>query len=85
MTYISFSYQMLFQYLLPFLLVSTAIAADWETEDFEIFDLMDELRSLPLQGPEANFYSAFGLENTATQAEINKAYRRKAQELHRIR
>jgi DnaJ-class molecular chaperone len=64
-------------------LFSTAIAADWETEDFEIFDLTDELRSLPLTDAlSATFYTALEIEPTSTQAEINKAYRKKAQALH---
>ena len=73
--------------ILSFCLLASAFAwgsDDWDTDDFEIFDLMDELRSLPLQEEGANFYTALSLEPSATQAEINKASRKKALELHRM-
>ncbi|KAL3899747.1 MAG: hypothetical protein SGCHY_001814 [Lobulomycetales sp.] len=43
---------------------------------------MDELRSMPLQEEGSNFYSALGLDQSATQGEINKASRRRAIEFH---
>ena len=44
--------------------------------DHQIFDLVDKL------GSEFNFYSVLDLETTATPAEIQKAYRKKALALH---
>jgi len=43
-------------------------------EDYEIFDLVDELKTE--EGAETTFYSWLGLEPTATEKEITKAYRK---------
>ncbi|RIA86703.1 DnaJ domain-containing protein [Glomus cerebriforme] len=49
-------------------------------EDHEIFTLVDDLEAY--EGEGVNFYSWLGLESTATEKEINRAYRKLSLELH---
>ncbi|CAG8498710.1 2162_t:CDS:2 [Paraglomus brasilianum] len=64
--------------LLGLLILPKAIA--WTKEDYEIFDLVDELETE--EGEETTFYSWLGLEPTATEKEISKAYRKLYLQLH---
>jgi DnaJ homolog subfamily C member 1 len=43
-------------------------------EDHEIFTLVDELEEF--EGKDVNFYSWLNLEPTATEKDINRAYRK---------
>lgn len=43
-------------------------------EDHEIFTLVDDLEAS--EGNDVNFYSWLGLEPTATEEDINRAYRK---------
>jgi hypothetical protein len=45
-------------------------------DDYEIFDLVDELENA--EGDGANFYSFLEIESTATEKDINRAYRKKS-------
>ncbi|KAG9299951.1 hypothetical protein G9A89_009679 [Geosiphon pyriformis] len=55
-------------------------ARAWDQEDYEIFDLVDELENA--EGSHETFYSWIGLEESATEKEIGKAYRKKSLTLH---
>ncbi|KAH9499265.1 DnaJ sub C member 1 [Bulinus truncatus] len=46
----------------------------WDSDDLEIFDLVEEIN--------ANFYEYFGVEQSATTSEIRKAYRRLSLQYH---
>lgn len=48
--------------------------------DHEIFRIRDEL--LAHLGPDATFYDFLGVKSSASQDDINKAYRKRARELH---
>ena len=48
-------------------------------EDHEIFTLIDDLEAY--EGDDVNFYSWLRLEPTATEKDINKAYRRLSLEI----
>ncbi|EDO28803.1 predicted protein [Nematostella vectensis] len=46
----------------------------WDSVDLELFDIVEEVKD--------NFYQVLGVETTATQAEIRRAYRRISLQLH---
>jgi len=57
------------------LLLSCSIDAhDWSSDDFSLFDLVEEVNE--------NFYSLFAIAQDATTQEIKKAYRRLSLEFH---
>ncbi|KAH8693540.1 hypothetical protein BGW36DRAFT_323591 [Talaromyces proteolyticus] len=56
------------------------MAAAWTKEDHEIFQLRDEI--LAHEGANVTFYDFLGVKATANQDDINKAYRKKAKQLH---
>ncbi|TRX98006.1 hypothetical protein FHL15_001216 [Xylaria flabelliformis] len=58
----------------------TPLTAAWSKEDREIFRVRDELSTH--EGPDVTFYDFLGVAPSATQDEINKAYKRKARALH---
>lgn len=60
-------------------LVST-LAAAWSKEDHEIFRLRDEVSAS--EGHNVTFYSFLDIKPSATQEEINKAYRKLSRTLH---
>ncbi|CAG8462461.1 9354_t:CDS:10, partial [Ambispora gerdemannii] len=62
-----------------FLLFLPTIKA-WDQEDYEIFDLVDQLENA--EGEYVNFYSWLGLDESATDKEIGKAYRKMSLLLH---
>ncbi|KAI8927400.1 hypothetical protein BC831DRAFT_412996 [Entophlyctis helioformis] len=51
----------------------------WQKEDFELFDLQAALRKID---PKLDFYSVLELPRTASEREINKAYRRMSLAYH---
>ncbi|KKY20034.1 hypothetical protein UCDDS831_g05024 [Diplodia seriata] len=57
-----------------------SFAAAWSKEDHEIFRLRDEV--VTSEGPDASFYSFIGVAPSASQDEINKAYRKKSRQIH---
>ncbi|KAI0546779.1 hypothetical protein F4679DRAFT_401377 [Xylaria curta] len=58
----------------------TPLTAAWSKEDREIFRVRDELSTH--EGPDVTFYDFLGVAPSASQDEINKAYKRKARALH---
>ncbi|XP_072031966.1 dnaJ homolog subfamily C member 1-like [Amphiura filiformis] len=54
--------------LLPF------VSYAWDSDDFELFDLVEEVKR--------NFYEVLGLDQSATSADIRRAYRRLSLQLH---
>ncbi|KAM0722072.1 hypothetical protein Q7P37_002998 [Cladosporium fusiforme] len=56
------------------------LAAAWSKEDHEIFRLKDEVQAS--EGPNATFYSFIGVEPSANNKEIDKAYRKLSRTLH---
>lgn len=52
----------------------------WTKEDHEIFRLKDEVQAS--EGSNATFYSFLGVKPSATQDDINKAYRKLSRTLH---
>ncbi|KAI0533345.1 hypothetical protein GGR58DRAFT_516998 [Xylaria digitata] len=58
----------------------TPLTAAWSKEDREIFRVRDELSTH--EGPDVTFYDFLGVTPSATQDEINKAYKRKSRALH---
>ncbi|KAI1813386.1 hypothetical protein GGS20DRAFT_553670 [Poronia punctata] len=58
----------------------TPLSAAWSKEDREIFRVRDELAAH--EGPDVTFYDFLGVSASATQDEINKAYKRKSKALH---
>ncbi|KAI0114092.1 hypothetical protein GGR51DRAFT_556589 [Nemania sp. FL0031] len=58
----------------------TPLTAAWSKEDREIFRVRDELATH--EGPDVTFYGFLGIAPSATQDEINKAYKRKSRALH---
>ncbi|KAF4309210.1 hypothetical protein GTA08_BOTSDO02836 [Botryosphaeria dothidea] len=62
------------------LCVFASLVVAWSKEDHEIFRLRDEV--VASEGPDATFYSFLGVSPTASQDEINKAYRKKSRQIH---
>ncbi|KAK2738272.1 hypothetical protein FQN57_007135 [Myotisia sp. PD_48] len=62
-----------------FALLLVAVAA-WDKEDHEIFRIRDEI--IATQGPNVTFYDFLGVKPSASQSELNKAFRRKSKQLH---
>ncbi|KAI0482550.1 hypothetical protein GGR56DRAFT_663410 [Xylariaceae sp. FL0804] len=58
----------------------TPLTLAWSKEDREIFRVRDEIATH--EGPEVTFYDFLGIKPSATQDEINKAYKKKAKALH---
>ncbi|KAI1737846.1 hypothetical protein F4680DRAFT_467854 [Xylaria scruposa] len=58
----------------------TPLTAAWSKEDREIFRVRDELSTH--EGPDVTFYDFLGVAPSASQDDINKAYKRKARALH---
>ncbi|GFZ47441.1 hypothetical protein JCM24511_05185 [Saitozyma sp. JCM 24511] len=54
--------------------------AIWTKEDHEIFDLVSALEAA--EGKGTSFYSHLGVDPSATQGELTKAYRKRSLELH---
>ncbi|KAF1996072.1 DNAJ domain-containing protein [Amniculicola lignicola CBS 123094] len=52
----------------------------WSKEDHEIFRLRDEV--VAHNGPNVTFYDLLGVKPSASQDELNKAYRKKSSQLH---
>ncbi|CAG8565363.1 15446_t:CDS:2 [Dentiscutata heterogama] len=57
-----------------FILIILPIAQAWDNVDHEIFDLVDQITGL--EGEDTTFYSLLGVEPTATEKEIGRAYRK---------
>ena len=55
-------------------------AAAWSSEDHEIFRIRDEL--VKSEGENSTFYSFFGIDPSASQEDVNKAYRKLSRSLH---
>ncbi|KAF2016053.1 hypothetical protein BU24DRAFT_492216 [Aaosphaeria arxii CBS 175.79] len=64
---------------LVFCLFIAAVAA-WSKEDHEIFRLRDEV--VAHEGPNVTFYDLLGVKPSASQDQLNKAYRKKSIQLH---
>ncbi|KAL4896423.1 hypothetical protein BDV59DRAFT_106248 [Aspergillus ambiguus] len=60
--------------------VLLVLAAAWTKEDYEIFQLNDEVTSA--EGANVTFYDFLGVKPNANQDELNKAYRKKSRQLH---
>jgi len=58
----------------------TALALAWSKEDHEIFRLADEVATN--EGHNVTFYSWLGIKSSATQNDINAAYRKLSRSLH---
>jgi curved DNA-binding protein CbpA len=56
------------------------VVAAWSKEDHEIFRLRDEV--VAHNGPNVTFYDLLGVKPSATQDQLNKAYRKKSREEH---
>ncbi|KAI9705747.1 MAG: hypothetical protein M1820_004995 [Bogoriella megaspora] len=56
------------------------LSAAWTKEDHEIFRVRDEL--VANEGPNVTFYDFVGVKPSASQDELNKAYRKKSRNLH---
>ncbi|KAL7798069.1 hypothetical protein V8C37DRAFT_368565 [Trichoderma ceciliae] len=59
----------------------TPLAAAWSKEDREIFRIRDEIAAHETD-PAATFYDVLGVSASASQDDINKAYRKKSRLLH---
>ncbi|KEY70601.1 hypothetical protein S7711_02205 [Stachybotrys chartarum IBT 7711] len=57
------------------------VLAAWSKEDREIFRIRDEI-SAHEENTAANFYEILGISRSASQEDINKAYRKKTRALH---
>lgn len=66
--------------LLLLVLGLTTFVAAWSKEDHEIFRLRDEV--LAHEGSNATFYSFLGIKPSASQDDINKAYRKLSRTMH---
>ncbi|KAI3323486.1 hypothetical protein HD806DRAFT_496837 [Xylariaceae sp. AK1471] len=58
----------------------TPLTAAWSKEDREIFRVRDELATH--EGPDVTFYDFLGITPSASQDDINKAYKKKGRALH---
>ena len=65
---------------LVFLLCLAGFTAAWTKEDHEIFRLKDEVQQH--EGANATFYSILGIKPSASQQEINNAYKKISRTLH---
>ncbi|KAG8165122.1 hypothetical protein KVR01_005397 [Diaporthe batatas] len=65
---------------LSLLALLTPLSAAWSKEDREIFRVRDEIATF--EGPEVTFYDFLGVTSSASQDDINKAYRKKSRSLH---
>ncbi|KAK4192848.1 hypothetical protein QBC35DRAFT_399260 [Podospora australis] len=65
---------------LGLLALLTPLTAAWTKEDREIFRVRDEL--IAHEGPDVTFYEFLGIAKGASHEDINKAYKKKARELH---
>ncbi|KAK5990380.1 putative J domain-containing protein C2E1P5.03 [Cladobotryum mycophilum] len=59
----------------------TPLTAAWSKEDREIFRIRDEIAAHETD-PAATFYDILGISLSASQDDINKAYRKKSRSLH---
>jgi len=57
-----------------------ALVAGWTTEDYEIFQLRDELELS--EGPNFTFYDFVGVKSSASQEEIGRAFKKKGRQFH---
>lgn len=57
-----------------------ALAASWTPADHEIFRLRDEIAAT--EGPATTFYDFLGVQSSASQEDIGKAYRKKSRLIH---
>ncbi|KAI9848678.1 MAG: hypothetical protein M1837_006765 [Sclerophora amabilis] len=57
-----------------------AIVAAWDKEDHEVFRLRDQVAAS--EGADVTFYDFLEIKPSASQEEINKAYRKKSRLLH---
>ena len=64
---------LLYSFLLP-------LVSSWTPADHEIFRLRDEIAAA--EGPETTFYAFLGVQSTASQDDISKAYRKKSRLIH---
>ncbi|XP_013788968.1 dnaJ homolog subfamily C member 1-like, partial [Limulus polyphemus] len=60
--------------LFLFVTIKINVTCGWDTEDLELFDLVEEVNQ--------NFYEVLGLEQTASNSDIRKAYRRLSLQYH---
>ncbi|KAF2405435.1 DnaJ domain protein [Trichodelitschia bisporula] len=67
-------------FLTAVLVFFTSFTAAWTKEDHEIFQLNDALKAD--QGPNSTFYTFIGVPPSASQDDINRAYRRLSARLH---
>ncbi|KAK3951216.1 hypothetical protein QBC32DRAFT_344622 [Pseudoneurospora amorphoporcata] len=65
---------------LGLLALLTPLTAAWSKEDREIFRVRDEL--IAHEGPDVTFYEFLGVSKSASLDDINKAYKKKARQLH---
>ncbi|KAL9623096.1 MAG: hypothetical protein Q9160_002610 [Pyrenula sp. 1 TL-2023] len=63
-----------------FLCLLAGLVAAWSKEDHEIFRLKDEVEAA--EGSDVTFYEFVGIKPSASQEEINKAYRKKSRQIH---
>ncbi|RKP07298.1 DnaJ domain-containing protein, partial [Thamnocephalis sphaerospora] len=66
--------------LLAWLAFAAQMARAWEQLDYDIFDLVDDVRRE--HGEDATFYSVLGLDQSATTAQIIKAHRKLSLGVH---
>ncbi|KAI7259890.1 hypothetical protein KC335_g11489, partial [Hortaea werneckii] len=66
--------------LLLLVCLCATLTLAWTKEDHEIFRLNDELQSH--EGHNATFYTFLGIKPSASQEDINKAYRTLSRRLH---
>ncbi|KAF2198258.1 DNAJ domain-containing protein [Delitschia confertaspora ATCC 74209] len=62
------------------LCIFCAAVAAWTKEDHEIFRLQDEV--VAHEGPNVTFYDLLGVKPSASQDDLNKAYRKKSRLIH---
>ncbi|KAK0657078.1 hypothetical protein B0T16DRAFT_425434 [Cercophora newfieldiana] len=65
---------------LGLLALLTPLTAAWSKEDREIFRVRDEL--IAHEGPDVTFYEFLGVSPSASQDDINKAYKKRSRMLH---
>lgn len=61
-------------------LTSFTLAAQWSTQDYEIFDVARALETT--EGANATFYSFLNVSSKATTDQISKAYKKRSLQLH---